>query len=72
MTRRERIIERNKQVRKYFYDMKAKNPKWRMDAIIEEVAKKFFLSTRTVDAIISYEGIYNDHNTPKTSQLKMF
>ena len=73
MTRKERLAERNNLVRKHFYDIKAKNPKWRIDAVIDEVAAKVFLSSRTVDAIISYEGIYNDNTTPQSpSQLKMF
>ncbi|WP_353511553.1 hypothetical protein [Flavobacterium panacagri] len=53
----------------------AKNPKWRIDAVIEEVAKKAFLSSRTVDAIVNYEGIYNDNlkdPAKNNNQLKMF
>jgi hypothetical protein len=61
MTRKERLTERNNQVRKLFYDLQQKNPKWRIDAVIEEVASKSFLSKRTVDAIINYEGTYNDN-----------
>jgi ADP-heptose:LPS heptosyltransferase len=75
MTRKERLEQRNNLVRKYFYDIKDKNPKWRIDAVIDEVAAKVFLSSRTVDAIISYEGVYNDSHLPpkqNTSQLKMF
>lgn len=73
MTRKERLTERNKLVRKHFYDLMAKNPKWRIDAVIEEVAKKVFLSSRTVDAIINYEGIYNDKAANKNpGQLKIF
>jgi len=75
MTRKERLIERNNQVRKLFYDMQDKNPKWRIDAVIDEVAKKVFLSTRTVNAIISYEGTYKDNtqNLPQlTNQLNIF
>ena len=73
MTRKERLAERNNLVRKNFYDLKAKNPKWRVDAVIDEVAAKVFLSSRTVDAIISYEGIYNESIIPKkTIQLQMF
>ncbi|MCC9071224.1 hypothetical protein LNQ49_06405 [Flavobacterium sp. F-65] len=74
MTRKERLLERNNLVRKHFYSLMAKNPKWRIDAVIEEVAKKYFLSTRTVDAIVNYEGIYNDNlkDSNKNSQLKMF
>ncbi|MGP1479555.1 MAG: hypothetical protein ACTTJI_07705 [Capnocytophaga sp.] len=35
-----------------------KYPQWRIDAVIEEVAGRVFLSPRTVEAILSYEGIY--------------
>ncbi|MPT33909.1 MAG: hypothetical protein E2604_02175 [Flavobacterium sp.] len=74
MTRTERLNERNTVVRKMFYDLQAKNPKWRIDAVIDEVAKKVFLSSRTVDAIINYEGIYRDasRETRKASQLNLF
>ncbi|MWB96746.1 hypothetical protein GON26_20485 [Flavobacterium sp. GA093] len=61
MTRKERMQERNALVRKQFYELLAKNPKWRIDAIVDEVAKKSFLSSRTIDAIINYEGIYKDN-----------
>ncbi|CAD0008063.1 hypothetical protein FLAT13_04176 [Flavobacterium salmonis] len=61
MTRNERLTERNNQVRKLFYDLQVKNPKWRIDAIIEEVADRFFLSNRTIEAIIKFEGVYNDN-----------
>ncbi|AMA48974.1 hypothetical protein [Flavobacterium covae] len=71
--RKQRLTERNSQVRKLFYDILAKNPKWRVDAVIEEVAKKVFLSNRTVDAIINYEGIYNDNKiAPKSNQTALF
>lgn len=74
MTRTERLNERNTVVRKMFYDLQAKNPKWRIDAVIDEVAKKVFLSSRTVDAIINYEGIYSDasREARKASQLNLF
>ena len=71
--RKQRLIDRNSQVRKLFYDLMAKNPKWRIDAVIEEVAKKVFLSNRTVEAIINHEGIYNDNKpTQKSNQLPLF
>ncbi|MRX70284.1 hypothetical protein SAMN06265349_101714 [Flavobacterium resistens] len=73
MTRKERLTQRNNQVRKLFYDLQAKNPKWRIDAIIEEVGNKTFLANRTVEAIINYEGIYNDNAKPvETSQISLF
>lgn len=72
MTRKERLNERNAQVRKMFYDLHAKNKKWRVDAVIEEVACKMFLATRTVEAIIKYEGIYGDTQPPQKVQLQLF
>ncbi|WP_317045042.1 hypothetical protein [Capnocytophaga haemolytica] len=33
-------------------------PQWRIDAVIEKVAGRVFLSARTGEAILSYEGIY--------------
>lgn len=65
MTRQERFVRRNAQVRKLFYAIKDKNPKWRVDAVIEETAQRVFLASRTVEAIISYEGIYAE-KAPKS------
>ena len=58
--RKELLLERNRQVRKCFYDTQKKKPKYTVEAIIEEVASKFYLSPRTIDGIISFEGIYRD------------
>ncbi len=70
MTRKERLNERDTQVRKMFYDSQSKNSKWRIDAVIDEVAEKMFLSSRTVEAIIKYEGIYGE-NKPCKAQLQL-
>ena len=59
-TQKDRLIERNKLVRACFNATQKKNPKWRFDAVIEEVAVKFFLSSRTIEAIIGYEGTYKE------------
>lgn len=72
MTRKERFDERNKLVRKMFYDLQAKNKRWRIDAVIDEVACKMFLASRTVEAIIKYEGIYNDAQPMPKLQLQLF
>lgn len=75
MTRKERLTERNNIVRKHFYDLSTKNPKWRLDAVVEEVANKVFLSERTVDAILKYEGIYCDTAVliqKNSNQLQIF
>lgn len=72
MTRQERLNERNNKVRKMFYDLHAKNKKWRIDAVIEEVADRMFLASRTVEAIINYEGIYGNTPPPQKTQLQLF
>jgi hypothetical protein len=71
MTRSQRLAERNNQVRKLFYELHAKNKKWRVDAVIDEVATKMFLASRTVEAIIKYEGIYGDTPPPPSNQLQL-
>ena len=72
MTKQERFNNRNTQVRKMFYETLERNKKWRVDAVIEEVACKMFLATRTVEAIIKYEGIYGDTQTATKLQLQLF
>lgn len=72
MTREQRFNERNNKVRKMFYDLHAKNKKWRIDAVIEEVADRMFLANRTVEAIIKYEGIYGNTPPQKKNQLQLF
>mgnify|MGYP006191087375 CR=1 FL=1 len=72
MTRQQRLDERNKQVRKMFYDLQEKNKRWRIDAVIEEVASKMFLASRTVEAIIKYEGIYKETTPLKNNQIPLF
>lgn len=58
--RKELLKERNKKVRECFYAMQKKYPKYKIEVIIQEVAQKFFLAPRTIEAIISHEGIYKD------------
>ncbi len=62
MNKKERFRQRNKKVRDMFNTMSEKYPKWRFDAIVENIAANMFLSTRTIEAIIRKEGIYNDEN----------
>lgn len=56
--KKERLKQRNKEVRETYFKVKKNNPKWSDKAVTEEVAKKFFLAVRTVNAIIGYEGNY--------------
>lgn len=71
MTKQERFNNRNTQVRKMFYETLEKNKRWRVDAVIDEVAKKMFLANRTVEAIIKYEGIYGNTPPPQSNQLQL-
>ena len=58
--RKQRLQRRNEKIRELFGELTNKYPQWRIriDAVIEEVAGRVFLSPRTVEAIISYEGVY--------------
>lgn len=53
-----RFLERNKNVRTFFTQLETKNPNWRIEALEKETADKFYLSERTVRAIVKGEGIY--------------
>lgn len=54
-----------------FYETLERNKKWRVDAVIDEVAKKMFLANRTVEAIIKYEGIYGNTPPTQSNQLQL-
>ncbi|WP_315156651.1 hypothetical protein [Capnocytophaga leadbetteri] len=56
--RKQRLQKRNEKIRELFSELTNKYPQWRIDAVIEEVAGRVFLSPRTVEAILSFEGIY--------------
>lgn len=56
--RKERFTERNNAIRGAFDKMLKDKPQWRIEAVIDEISKKFFLSKRTVEAIVRHEGIY--------------
>lgn len=58
MGRKERLSARNQKIREQFDELCRKHPKWRFDALVQEVADNAFLSTRTIEAIIRGEGIY--------------
>ena len=56
--RKQRLQRRNQKIRELFNEITNKYPQWRIDAVIEEIAGRVFLSPRTVEAILSFEGIY--------------
>lgn len=65
MTRKERLKKRNANIRALFEKIANQNKKWRTDAVIQEVAERSYLSSRTVEAIIKGEGIYAFKNQLK-------
>ncbi len=50
--------KRNTQVRNYVKELFKKYPEWKYDSIMQKTADKYFLSPRTVQAIVKGEGIY--------------
>nr|DAK82620.1 MAG TPA: transcriptional regulator, crp family, TRANSCRIPTIONAL REGULATOR, CRP FAMILY.3A [Caudoviricetes sp.] len=58
---KQRLQWRNEKIRELFGELTNKYPQWRVDAVIEEVASRVYLSPRTVEAILTYEGIYAEN-----------
>ena len=58
--RKERLQKRNIEIRNLFRELSEKYKRHKAEAIINEIALKMFLSPRTIEAIIFYEGIYKD------------
>ncbi len=66
MTRQDRLQKRNDKIRSLFENLAKKNPQWRFNALINEVANTMYLAPRTVIAILKGEGNY----TNKAKQKK--
>jgi len=49
---------RNQAVKNYFDALVKQHPEWRIDALEDKVANKFYISPRTVKAILKGEGNY--------------
>lgn len=52
------LKQRNQAVKDYFDMLAKKHPQWRLDALEDDVAVKFYISARTVRAILKEEGCY--------------
>jgi len=60
MARSKEFIQlRNKSVKIRFNKLEAKYPKWKHDALLEELTKEFYISKRTISAILNNEGNYS-------------
>lgn len=57
---KERLQKRNTDIRNLFKELSEKHKKYKQETIINEIATKMFLSPRTIEAIIFFEGIYKD------------
>lgn len=49
---------RNEAVRNYVEKLTTQYPHWKFDFIVGKTAEKFYLSTRTIEAILKEEGVY--------------
>lgn len=49
---------RNQAVKDYFSALAKKHPEWRIDALEQNTGKKFFITPRTVRAILKEHGVY--------------
>lgn len=58
MTQQDRLQKRNQTIRKDYRQLSEKHPQWRYDALIDDVADRYFLAPRTIKAILSREGNY--------------
>lgn len=67
--KQERLQRRNKEIRIRFEKKRQEQPKWKVEAVVQSIADEFFLSTRTIDAIISYEGIYKNKIVERKNEV---
>lgn len=59
MARKTELIQlRNSKIREEYHKLCKKYPQWRYNAIIDLVSVTFFLTPRTITAIINQEGVY--------------
>lgn len=56
--RKDLITKRNQRIRQRFNELSAAHPQWRYDAQLEALANEFYISTRTIAAILNAEGSY--------------
>ncbi|MDV4024233.1 hypothetical protein CMT52_07770 [Elizabethkingia anophelis] len=60
MVKNSRFLARNQKVRSFFTELEKKYPQWRVSALEERTADHFFISERTVRAILKGDGIYSE------------
>lgn len=60
MVKNNRFLARNQQVRLFFMELEKRHPEWRVAALETKTANQFFISERTVRAILKGDGIYSE------------
>lgn len=58
MRKKDKLKARNEKIRDFVNEMTIKYPHWNYDFILQRASDKFFLSSRTIEAIVKGEGIY--------------
>ena len=56
---KELIQKRNSRIKQRFNELTAKHPQWRYDAILQQLSQEYFISPRTVAAILNEEASYS-------------
>lgn len=54
------ITLRNQKVKQRFRQLELKYPQWKYTALLETLSFEFFISKRTITAILNNEGAYNN------------
>ena len=53
------ILIRNKNVKTRFNELSNKYPRWKYDALLDSLSLEFYISKRTITAILNNEGRYS-------------
>lgn len=56
----ELILIRNSNIKQRYHELSQKHSKWKNSAVVQEVAKEFWLTARTIMAILNNEGTYGN------------
>lgn len=56
---KELIQKRNTRIKQRFNELTVKHPQWRYDAILQQLSDEYFISPRTVAAILNGEASYS-------------
>lgn len=59
MARKSELIrKRNRAIKKRFAELERQNYRWRYEAVLEAVSEEFYLTPRTIKAILNDESLH--------------